>query len=188
MSERSYWRNVSRGVTGSQLPTCYPSALERVSPSFSLSPDIYQTYASFMNWYREGDPVVSRILNPCYKEMITQIAWELGGLTCDEVEFYSVDTFREFSQTVKQLVKRECSVVIDVNESSGRNDESVHSLGLLPSENPNYFKLVSNHTPGRLRGFVTLEMIYDELAFPPESPTTLYPFAEANITALPPVD
>lgn len=186
MSESSYRQNVKKGVTGRYLPTCFPAALERISDCHQLNPEIYQTYKSFVSWFPEDEPRISRVLNPSYKEMITQIVWELGELTCDDVEFYAVDNFKEFTSTVRALVRRECRIVLDVEESFGWNDESVHALGLLPTEHPDYFKLVSNHTPASLQGLVSLETIYNQLSFPDEPSRQRYPFADANITALPP--
>lgn len=116
------------------------------------------------------------------------MVWELGELTCDDVEFYAVDTFKEFEYTVRHLVNRECRVVLDIHLFNMPEDDGTHALGLLPSEHPDFFKLVSNHTPRFLQGLVTLETIFDNLSFHDEPPSVRYPFNDANITALPPID
>lgn len=182
MSVRSYRRNVERKVTGAGLPTCFPAALEQISPNHALHPEVYKDYQEFIKSY---DSMNKRQRNPAYKDMINWIVEDLGDLTCNDLIFTRAHTYGEFSRIIRKLIRQTFRVSVDI-VSPGTTDGSFHTVGLIPTELNNEFKLVSNQIPAPLRGIVTLSEVYPYIAQPKEEFRPRYPFNDSNITALPP--
>lgn len=185
MSIPSYRRNVWLWVTGQDTDTCFPAALEQISPYCHLSPDTYKTYERFIHgWARlkKKDPWA---VNPRYKDLIGQIAWELGGVDFDEVEFERANTYREFSIIVRKLLRHDYRVAIDLHLDEYGYDIA-HPVGLIPLEDGESFKVVSNWVPSFLRGAVTLREVFENIDFQPALYRQRFPFNDSNITALPP--
>lgn len=185
MSMSSYRRNVARGVTGIKTDTCYLASLEKISPYNQLSPETYIAYQRFMGSYFTYEGQEKRKVNPQYKELIRQMAWELGEVEFDQVAFERADTYRAFSSTVRSLLRHEYRVSVDI-QIEGYGDRTAHPVGLIPVDDEGRFKVVSTWTPQLLRGVVTLRDIYDTIDFCVDPPSVRYPFNDANITALPP--
>jgi hypothetical protein len=187
MSIPSYRRNVWRGVTGQDTDTCFPAALEQISPYCHLSPDTYIAYERFMRgWSRlkKKDPWA---VNPRYKDLIGQMALELGGADFDEVEFERAETYREFSTMVRKLLRHEYRVAIDIH-LDGYGHDTAHPVGLIPFDDGESFKLVSTWVPSFLHGAVSLRDVFENIDFHPEPYRQRFPFNDSNITALPPLE
>lgn len=182
MSIASYKRNEKRGVTGPYKPTCFPASLEQLSP-YGLPPKAYTEYLDFIGWYfsiRGRDERDKH--NPEYKEMFDNLVVHLGGLSCKDVIFRRANTSLGLVRIVKDLVRQDYQVAIDVRMQG----KGIHTVGLLPTGEEDYYTLVSNQIPQSLQGIVKLQDIAPRLSLHGEKYMKEYPFSNANITALPP--
>lgn len=185
MSIPSYRRNVRRGVTGERTDTCYLAALEQISPYDSLEPSTYRKYQRFIRFWDKTSGQEKRKINPLFKDLISQVAWELGEVEFDEIEFERVETYRQFSNTVRALLRHDFRVAVDIHLDEYGKD-SAHPVGLIPLDDDGHFRAVSTWKPCSLYGAVTLRDIYAQIDIHNEPPRILYPFNDTNITALPP--
>ena len=185
MSLSSYRRNVRRGVTGADKPTCYPSSLEKISPRHKLSPETYIEYQRFIRRWETLQGHEKRQINPTYKKLIGQMAWELGEVEFDQVVFERADTYRAFSSVVRTLLRHEYRVSVDI-QVAGYGKDFSHPVGLIPVDDDGGLRVVSNWIPRDLHGVITLREIYETVDHCNDPPRILYPFNDANITALPP--
>lgn len=184
MSIPSYRRNVGRGVTGHNTNTCFPAALEQVSPYCHLEPSTYRKYARFMGAWQRLKDTDPWSVNPIYKDLIGQMALELGGFEFDDVYFERVDSYREFSTEIRKLMRHEYRVAVDI-QLEGYGDLA-HPVGLIPLGDEESYRLVSTWVPYTLRGEVGLRDIFEHLDFVKDPPRQRFPFNNTNITALPP--
>src|SRR5688572_1676648 len=107
MSISSYRRNVARGVTGKYSPACFPAALEKLSPANQLPPQTYRRYRGVMKQFDTAVGQERRQINPNYKQSISEIAWELGEIEFDKIEFERAETYRDFSRVVRALLRHD---------------------------------------------------------------------------------
>ncbi len=184
MSMASYRRNVSLGVTGQVTDTCYPAALEQISPYNRLNPDTYKKYEKFVRAWDKLKKKNPHAINPTFKDLISEVAWELGEIEFGDIYFDRVNTYREFSTTVRKLLRREYRITVDIHLDEFDKDTD-HPVGLIPLSD-DAFKLVSTWVPHFLYGQVSLRDIFEYTAFSKEPYRQRYPFNDANITALPP--
>ncbi len=187
MSIPSYRRNVWRGVTGQDTDTCFPAALEQVSPYCHLSPETYVAYERFVHGWNRLKKNNPRAINPRYKDLIGQIAWELGGIVFDDIEFERANTYREFSTIVRRLLRHEYRVTVDIHLDEFGKD-TAHPVGLIPLDDGESLKLVSTWVPSFLHGVVSLRDVFENIDFHAEPYRQRFPFNNANITGLPPYD
>ncbi len=180
MSIASYRRNVARRVTGPFIPTCFPAALEQISPYHSLPPGVYREYKDFVNWYGQLRREARETNNDELEYVIDRIVGSLGGLTCRDVLFKRAETPLGFKRIVNQLIAQDYRVAVDV--STGRG---AHTVGLLPLPEEGLYTLVSTQLPQTLQGVVTLDHISQRLFHHQDRHMSRYPFSDANITALP---
>lgn len=183
MSIASYRRNVRLGVTGRDTETCCPAALEQVSPRHGFEPEIYTKYLEFVNWYDALEGQDRRQRNPAYKRMISEMAWQLGEVEYDDIEFYRAETYREFSNIVRTLMRHEYRVVVDTIAEGFEDD--CHAIGLQPLDESLY-RARSTWVPPQLHGAITLRAVFGEIYMHKDPPRLRYTFNDANITALPP--
>lgn len=180
MSIASYKRNVKRGVTGPYSDTCFPSALEQLSP-YSMPPRVYTEYKEFVDWWGNFSKTQRAKHNEECKEMFDHILRPLGGLSCEDVLFKRARTVLGFTRIVLSLLREDYQIAVDVRTYGG-----THTVGLLPTGDPEYFMLLSTYIPKRLEGPVTLSHVGSCLVQPTDPFIARYPFNDANITALPP--
>lgn len=184
MSISSYRRNVSRGVTGKYTNTCFPAALEQVSPGNRLEPRIYRKYERFINWHYRLEGQDKRQYNPAYKDMLADMAWGLGEVDFDDIEFDRAETYKDFSRIVRQLIRHEYRVSVEVVTDNCLKDES-HALGII-AVGDDYYRMASTWVPRALHGYVGLRQVFEEVITHKDEYRERYPFHDANITALPP--
>lgn len=187
MSIPSYRRNVSLGVTGQYTDTCYLAALEQVSPGNRLQPDTYVVYQRFLKKWNSLSGQDTRKANPMFKTMLERIAWELGELTFDDIEFERPQTYGQLRNIVGKLIRRDYRVAVDLR-IDGYPKDYAHPVGLIPTGDGETYKLVSNWVPKCLHGYVTLREVYEHLDMQPEEYRQRYPFNDTNLTALPPAE
>ncbi len=182
MSIASYRRNVRKGVTGPYIPTCFPAALEQISPEHSLRPGVYRDYTDFVRWYSELSKRRRQDENGEFETIINEVVAGLGGISCKDVIFKRAETCLGLKRIVNRLLAEDYRVAVDVAIGRG-----THTVGLLPLPEPGYFILASTQLPKTLEGVVTLDHVAKRLMVPCEPHLSAYPFSDANITALPPV-
>lgn len=184
MSIASYRRNVSKRVTGHNSPTCFPAALEQISPNHSYHPGIYRDYTSFIDWFSTLSLIERDKRIGDYEEAVSQIVKPLGGFACEDVLFSRATTTTGFLRVIRPLLSEGFRVVVDISRARG----TTHAVGLLPvGREMDHVTLVSTHIPKCLGGIVDLRQIADHLAVPEETYMPGHPLNNANITALPPV-
>jgi len=188
MSIDSYKRNVSKRVTGRSFPTCFPAALEQISPNHGYRPNIYRDYSDFINWYcsltlKERDKRLNE-----YEGMISHMVKPLGGLACEDLVLSRATTPAGFLRVVRPLLSEGFRVTVDISRSGGKT-ATVHTVGLLPVETEtDHVTLVSTSVPNCLSGIVTLRQVADHLAISNLTYSAGYhPVNNANILALPPI-
>ena len=185
MSIASYRRNVTRRVTGANFSTCFPAALEQISPYHGYRPNIYREYSSFVDWYcsftlKERDRYIGD-----YEDMISQIVRPLGGFACDDIEFSRATSTSGFLRVVRPLLAEGYRVTVDISRSGG-SSATVHTVGLLPvGSEIDHVTLVSTHVPACLRGIVSLRQIANHLAVTEETYIPGHPLNNSNIVGLP---
>lgn len=184
MSISSYRRNVSLGVTGKFTETCYPAALEQLSPRNRFEPTMYRKYARFAKWYENLEGQGKRQGNPAYKDMLSEMAWSLGEVEFDDIEFERADTYRDFSRIVRTMLRHDYRVAIDVRIVDCPPPD-YHAIGIV-SVGDDYYRGVSTWMPQPLRGYFDLRQAFETIYMHDDPPRVLYPFNDANITALPP--
>lgn len=182
MSVSSYRKNVWLGVTNKDTDTCYPAALEQISPGFRLDPSTYAHYRHFIGSFDRMRAAKPYRMSQKLESLIGEITLQLG-CEPDDVRFERVDTYREFSNCVRTFLRHDYRVAVDLS-IEGVRDEA-HPVGLVQYDEDS-FKLVSNWVPLGLGGFVTKREIFENMDFANEPFRIRYPFNAANITALPP--
>jgi hypothetical protein len=188
MSIASYRRNVSKRVTGINTPTCFPAALEQISPRHSYRADIYRDYSSFVDWFctltlKQRDEHVSD-----YEDMVSHLVKPLGGFACEDIQFSRATTTSGFLRVVRPLLRDGFQVTVDISRSGG-SSATVHTVGLLPAgHETDHISLVSTHIPKCLQGIVDLRTVASHLAVVEETYLPGHPLNNANIAAVPPLD
>lgn len=183
MSIASYRRNVKRRVTGPFLPTCFPAALEQISPQNSLPPSTYVAYRKYISDLTSLPRYEREQCQEEEEEALNGIFRSLGRLTCEDVTFKRANTSVGLKRIVNRLMLDECRVVVQVSQKSWYES---HSVGLLHTPDKEHFVLVSTHIPKSMQGLVTLDQVASKLALPSDRHMSRYPFNDANVTALPP--
>src|SRR3989344_8226428 len=182
MSIASYRRNVGRRVTGQFFPTCFPSALEQISP-YGLNPDSYRDYRDFTDWFCSF-PVDERDdLNPEVEEMLNYLFSNLGGLAVEDVAFKRATTPIGLRRVLHSLFDEDYQVAVEIDWHKGW--DVTHTLGLLPVDRDHVIA-VSNYVPKSLSGIVHIDRIAERLAVTDDKYMPDFPFNNSNITALPP--
>lgn len=184
MSMSSYRRNARLGVTGPKTNTCFPAAFDKISPYYGIAAETYRGYKKFMRQYDLLEGQERRKINPTYKEFIDRFAWELGGYTYNDVIFERAETYREFSNTVRKLMRHEYRVAVDVLIDG--YEDMLHPVGLIPLNDEKSYRAVSNWIPPCLYGAIALHEVWETTGIPNEPYRMRYPFNNSNITALPP--
>lgn len=188
MSITSYRQNVRRGVTGSRFPTCFPSALEKISHKHRLPPNVYSEYQEFVAWHDSLGDLERLKETDEHETIINNIVINLGELTCEKLVFSHVTRRHRFREYLGRLVSSSYRVVLDIELPEGGN----HAVGVLPAKQPNMYKLTSNWVPKNLQGIVSTDDVFPHLAHPPlvEIPQNItvpwHPLNGANLMALPP--
>lgn len=182
MSITSYRRNVSTGATGLYTPTCFPAALEQISPEHRLQPSDYRRYrggiGTLNRLFSEGGQS-RRQINPFSKRLFASII-EPSGCDLYDVEFRRVRNSYNLGRLVHSALNQACRVSVDLNY--GIKDES-HTVGLIELEDGR-FELVSNHVPFGLK-VSSLDEIFPHLDQSKDQPSVRYPFMGSNVTILP---
>lgn len=181
MSIASYNRNRKKRVTGPNTYTCYPAALEQVSPHNGLPPKAYKEYESFYKWYSSLslDGRIDAVED--FESIVGNFAYHLGRVAFEDVVFKRVNTALSLKRVVNKLIGDDYRVVLEVD--FGRD---VHAVGLLPLPETGYYSLVSTYLPKTLQGIVTLDHIAKRIHRDPDPYISGHPINNANITALPP--
>jgi hypothetical protein len=184
MSIVSYERNVGRHVTGPFLPTCFPAALEQISPDHSYKPGIYQNYSEFNEWWGKIRRRERIHHMPEYADGLVE---PLGGYSYEDMVFSRATTPMGLARVVRRLLSEDYRVTVDIKYAiSGAYN--AHTVGLLPTGYEGHVSLVSTHVPKCLSGIVTLEQIGERLAISAFPHRPEYPFSDANVLALPSAD
>jgi hypothetical protein len=188
MSIESYRRNLANRVTGPNLPLCFPSALEQISPNYSYKPSVYKNHLEFLDWYcsfsvKQRDSMIDE-----YEKEVENLVRPLGGLSLKDLKFSRANTEIGFLRTVRPLLADGWGVVVDVCHTGKRS--VTHAVGLLPvGGETDHVTLVSTHVPASLQGIIDLRQLATHIALPTETYVQGYhPMNNANITALPPLD
>jgi hypothetical protein len=184
MSISSYRKNVAKGVTGKYSDTCFPAAFEQISPYNRFEPQIYKKYCRFVSWYGRQEGQDKRQRNPVYKDMLAEIAWNLGEVDFDNIEFERAETYRNLSRIVRKLVRHDYRVAIDITTPNCEATEC-HAIGLV-AVGDEYYTARSTWIPRGLYGYFGLRDLFEIIEVPNDPPRLRYPFNDANITALPP--
>jgi hypothetical protein len=162
MSEPSYFRNESLGVTGPNHSTCDPAGAERVSPNHELTESIYPFYEEWVTEYSQLSDEAAFNATPEKIDVYNKIFKELGGFTCDDVIFKEINSSPEYlDRQLQRCLRLGQRVVIAVTTRKMN-----HALGVFPGRKEGTFALRSNMTPCRLRGNVTAATIFDNLTRP----------------------
>lgn len=183
MSISSYRRNVKAGVTGAYKPTCFPSALEQISPKHELNPRDYVRYSrgigTIDRLFREGGQSLRQV-KPFSKKLFASIIEPLG---CDfeDVEFRRAKNAYNLQRLVKSVLSEGCRVSVDLDL---RGKDESHPVGLLELVDGR-FELVSNHVPYCLK-VAKLEEVFPFMEQSKDPPSKRYPFSNSNVTILPP--
>jgi hypothetical protein len=185
MSIASYERNRARRVAGPHLPVCLPAALEQVSTHYGYRPQVYRDYREFDAWWGSFKPIERNKNNVHYEEMLNNLLKPLGGLACEDVRFSHATNPRGWLWVVRQMLSESMDVVADINYSG--HTYVCHSVGILPTPQPDYVTLVSTHLPKKLQGIVPLQRVAEHMFYVPEidKPSARYPFNDANIMGIP---
>lgn len=186
MSITSYELNVSRRVTGKNKPTCFPAALEQISPFYEYDPDIYRDYSSFINWYcsmslKKREKHVDELT-----EMYDELFLPLGGLSSEDALFRRASTPVGWMRIVRKLLTEDYGVVADIRYGPNRYES--HAVGILPvpDAGPERVTLVSTHIPTKLQGVVGLIDVAQAMYYVPEIYATRpVNIDNANIVAIP---
>jgi len=190
MSMSSYRRNRRTGLTSKWTPTCFPAALEQISPKHSLSPASYVGYLEFLETIESLKGQEKRRRNPLFKALLVELAEELGS-SYDEIIFERYNTARAFRTGVRGLLRNSCRVAVDIitEGCEERRNGFVHSVGLLPipgyGYDTDYVRLISNWVPLELQGPVDLDELYPHVAHIPEPYRVRFPFNDCNVVAIP---
>jgi len=183
MSLSSYRRNVQAGATGQWHNTCFPSALEQISPDHELLPHHYRRYErgirALDKLYSQGGQA-KRQVNPVARAMFNDIFVPLG-CSIDDVEFRRVRHAYGLKRLVASAMRQGCRVAVDLDL---RIQNASHPVGLLELVDGR-FTLMSNHVPPGLK-VTTLDELFLHVDQPKERHSTRYPFADSNVTILPP--
>jgi hypothetical protein len=187
MSIESYRQNETKRVTGPNHPTCFPAALEQISPQHSYKPKIYRNYTEFINWYTSLSVKERDVRVADYEDEVSNLVEPLGGLSSEDVKFSRATTIAGFLRAVRPLLAEDWRVVVDIR-SSGRSTIT-HSVGLLSvGSETDHVTLVSTHIPKSLQGIVDLRHVASRISIPEMSYIAgHHPMNNANITAVPPV-
>ena len=186
MTLSSYKVNVALGVTGREMETCMPASWEQVVDYGGFSPGVYPRCPDFVRWYNPLSEQQQHKHAGAFYEVLDNMAWELGGYGCDDIVFKRAASRQGFERTIRQLLAKDFSVVVDLRLGKGNFD--IHAVGIIPTTLEDRYKLVSNNIPRGLRGLVTLEKVSELMDVPPTVNNKHFAFEDANITGLPPVD
>lgn len=183
MSIASYRKNEKLKVTGPRLPTCFPAALEQISPDHRLPPKVYKDYREYINNISILPKSKRHLLIEEDLELYSNVLKHLGNLTSDDLIFKRANSAIGLKRIIHKLIDDGCRVTVDIDQ---RGWKTVHTVGLMPTSELDYFTLVSNYIPNNLQGIISLDKIAARLAISSEAHLSKNPYYDANITALPP--
>jgi hypothetical protein len=121
---------------------------------------------------------------PIVRQLWDDIAWDLGGLSYQDLEYRRVKNSYQLGRTLLHYTNKDYGVVIQTTHSKS----TTHVVGLLPTEDENLYKGVSNQLRPSLRGLISVETIFAHLEPPTNTHSARYPFDGANLIAIPSVD
>ena len=188
MSVSSYRRNVANGHTGPTTSTCFPAALEQLSPRHAFSGDVYQRYRDTVDIVCSLEGQGLRKVNPMLKDLYGYLATELGYAYGD-IAFERLRTIEEFRERVCDLLASSSRVVVDIMTEGchGGAQGYVHSVGIsvVGSLCDQMVRLRSTWLPSELAGVIPLDSVFPHLAQLKDPPRQRYEFNDANLAALP---
>ena len=164
------------------MPTCFPASMEQISSEYGLRPRTYKNYLKFIEWYYPMRKEQREARNDAYAEMVDTLAWDLGRLSCEDIIFRHANTPRGMNQIVRQLLSEGCAVAVDIRVAC----KVVHTVGLIPTEEPGFVTLVSNQIPYYLQGVIPIMEVAKKMNPNNDDYMPEYTFNNSNITALPP--
>jgi hypothetical protein len=191
MSITSYKRNVALGVTGPEIGTCLPSALDQLTKYRGVKTETYRLYPDIVDAALAYNGHDKRDRNPLYRYIYARIATELGA-DYDDCLFLRLRTRRGFVNSIGRLVEQGWRVSVDVvtEECIPNPDGFVHSVGLKPAPGgqSDGVKLVSNWVPDHMQGELSLGELFGYVYQPYacERASARFPFNDAHLIALPP--
>lgn len=191
MSIRSYFRNVQRGASGPGRSTCWPAALEQISPNHSLIPQDYRNYTAMVLHHNQLTPYQQYKNSPNVEQICSKILYRLGELTCRDLYYVTPKSASHLKKMVGELLVSKYRVVVEIETDEG-NSEDCHSLGLLPGKQRGKVRAFSNWVPNELKSEFPIENIFPILAKPQyiEIEEKMldgedYPWIEHSVSALP---
>lgn len=188
MSLSSYRQNVRRGVTGKNTSTCFPAALEKISPDHRLPPKVYEEYQEFVKWHDSLDGIGHLQATEIHSKTLTNIVEHLGSFCSDQLIYRNITRRYRLRETLTKLTSQDFRVLVELQLDEGR-----HAVGIIPTGVEDAYRLTSTWVPHSLQGIITPENIYPLLARPEDVlvPATLHhvdhPLNSANLIAIPPV-
>jgi hypothetical protein len=186
MTMAGYKYKVSKGITGWDRPHCVPAAIEQVTDR-RMTKVSYEAYDRYVRSYTTLQKIGGETLRCAFRDTLTTIAQDIGLDSYNNFVYAKVERLADLKRTVNKLVRRDYGITLDVTGGNLEDKyKDSHSVGLVPIED-DYFKVVGSWVPRPLHGIVELDDIYQYLN-PHEDTVHLvrYPFADANITAIPP--
>lgn len=188
MSVSSYRLNVAKGVTGASTYTCFPAALEQVSPSHRFDPEVYLRYKDTIDLVESFEGQDLRKKNPILRDLYADLAERLGCHYGD-ILFERLRSIGEFSERVIELLDSSHRVVVDIMTEGchGGSNGFVHSVGISPVGDicNGLVRLRSTWVPKQLSGVVGLESVYPHLSQLNDPPRKRFEFNDANMSAFP---
>ncbi len=166
------------GVTGRNVGNCFVAGIDRLLPGQKVDPDFYTHYLTEVE---RISAVRKGRRNPHFLRLYDELQDQVGG---EPFLYARLTSAEQLHAAALDADLNGYELVLDMDFAK----DVVHSLGLhVIDKRRAHYRLSSTHTPPALRGVVTLDYVYPFLAQPPDPPSDVFPFNDANVAYVPQV-
>ncbi len=189
MSKESYRRNLAVGAANPELPVCFLSACEQISPDDEFEPDFYNF------WMEKIDAIEQlpiRRRNAQFVSAYDDLANQCGLRSAEDIYCKTFKSYHQesFTKGIRNILAKGCRVVVDIQvpgvTSLHGNTPVSHAVG-VERQGYSRYQLFSSWLPSGLEEPISASVLFGNIYHNWRSKySSRYPFNTANVTILPP--